>query len=116
MAIAVKGGGVFDGTYTFIRDKSSFRKIIARILDRKSMRSDRALVSTLLGAVAGSTATSQLKRVAHSQTELGGLRTIETETLVNRATTAADDTELTTQLLTYNSRNNAYPTDRAEAP
>lgn len=116
MTITVTGGGLFDGTYAFIRSKSSLRKVIARIFNQKSMRSDRELISELLGAAAGDAALAELKRVAHSTTELGGVRAIETEELVDRVTTAGDVTELTADLLTYNSRNNAYPTNRALSP
>lgn len=113
MAIVVKSD-FWGGSYAFIRTDGGLRKRIARLLNQKGMRKDRALINTLLGTVAGSTATATLKRVAHSTSELGGSRTIETETLVNRATTAADDTDLTTNLLTYASRP-TYPTDRARS-
>lgn len=112
MAITVKSD-FWGDSYAFIKSKSSLREVIAQLLNVKSMRSDRALLSTLLGASAGSTATATLKRISHSQTELGGVRPVETETLVNRATTAADDTELTAALLTFNSQANAYPVDKA---
>ena len=113
MAIVVKSD-FWGGSYAFIRPVGGLRKRIARLLDQRGMRKDRQLVNILLGAAAGSTATATNKRVAHSTSELGGLRTIETETLVNRATTAADDTDLTTNLLTYASRP-TYPTDRARS-
>lgn len=103
-------------SYSFIRPASSLRKVVARIFEQKEMRKDRALMSALLGAVAGGTATAQIKRVAHDLTELGGKRTIETQTLVNRATTAADDTDLTTAYLTYASRPTTYPVDKATRP
>lgn len=112
MAIVVKSA-FWNDSFSFIQDQSSFRKQIARLLDRKQLRKDRALISTLLGAAAGSAASATLKRVAHSTSELGGVRTIETETLVSRNTTAADDTELTTDYLTYSSRPSSYPTDKA---
>lgn len=116
MPITIKGTDFWGaGAYTFIRPKQSLRKVVARLLNQKSMRSDRALINTLLGTVAGSTATDTMKRVEHSQTELGGKRVIETETIVNRATTAADDTDLTGAYLTYASRP-TYPVDKATRP
>lgn len=115
MAIVVKSD-FWNDSYSFIQDQSSFRKQIARLFDRKQLRKDRELIVELLGAAAGETASATLKRVEHSTTELGGLRTIETETLVSRATTAGDDTELTADYFTYSSRPSTYPTDRATAP
>lgn len=101
--------------YTFVRStgNSSFRKQLARTLNLRQNRKDRQLINVLLGAVAGTTATAQSKRVAHSVLELGGKRSIETETFVNRASTAADDTDLTTALLTYRSQPTSYPVDKA---
>jgi hypothetical protein len=54
----------------------------------------RELLDELIGATAGATALVAVKRVAHSTTELGGLRTIETRDMINRATAAADRTQL----------------------
>lgn len=112
MAIVVSSG-LFGSSYSFIRSKSSLRENIAQLLNVKSMRSDRALLAALLGSAAGGTASATLKRVAHDTIELGGLRTVETETLINRVTTFGDDTELTNDLLTFNSQSNAYPVDAA---
>ena len=103
-------------SWTAIQDQQSFRRIIARMFNLKQNRKDRALISTLLGAAAGDTATSTRKRVTHSTTELGGKRTIETETLVNRATTAGDDTALTADYLVYTSQPSTYPTNKATRP
>jgi len=115
MAI-VSSSEFWGNNYQFVQDQSNYRKIIARMLNLKQNRKDRALLSTLLGASAGSTATATLKRVAHSVSELGGLRTVETESLVDRATTSDDDTLLTAEYLTYSSRPSSYPVDRATHP
>lgn len=115
MAITVKSD-FWGNSYAFIRSKSSLRKVVGRLFNQKELRADRALMNALLGAVAGGTATDTLKRVQHSQTELGGKRTIETEILVNRATTAGDDTDLTAAYLTYASRPTSYPVDKATRP
>ena len=115
MPITVKSD-FWGNSYAFIRSKSSLRKVMARLFNQKGLRSDRALMNALLGAAPGGTATANLKRVQHSQTELGGKRTIETEVLINRATTNADDTDLTSAYLTYDSRSNAYPVDKATRP
>lgn len=112
---AVKGGSadIWGSTLTLIRGVSAEAKYIARALNTRTMRKDRQLINILLGAVAGTTATATLKRLqAVGGTEQGGKRTIETENLVNRATTAQDDTDLTTRYLTYASRP-TYPVDKA---
>lgn len=115
MAIVVSSD-FWSNSYSFIRDKSSLRKKIAQLLNYPSMRKDRELITELLGAAAGEAALAQLKRVAHSTSELGGVRSVETVDLVNRVTAAADDTDITTAYLTYNSTTNAYPADRADSP
>jgi hypothetical protein len=52
----------------------------------------RRVMTTLLGAVAGTTATQTKKQVQHVTGAPGGVVPIETINLVNRATTAADIT------------------------
>jgi hypothetical protein len=54
----------------------------------------KALIYTLLGASAGSTATATKKQVSGANPPGAGLPVIETVTLVNRATTAADLTAI----------------------
>lgn len=71
---------------------------IGQLLNAKGMRELRRRAFTLDGVVAGTTATENLKRI-EANSELGGKRTIETETLISRATTAADITEINTDLL-----------------
>lgn len=71
---------------------------ISQILSRKGLRELRRRAYTLDGVVAGSTATETVKRIEASA-ELGGKRTIETETLVGRATISADITEINADLL-----------------
>lgn len=105
----------WNDSYSFVRStgNNSHRKQIARLLNQRQNRKDRQLMNVLLGAVAGTTATATNKRVAHSASELGGKRTIETETLVNRASTAGDDTDLTAAYLTYRSQPTTYVVDKA---
>lgn len=79
-------------------------KLLARIFKRNGYRGINELFLTLIGATAGSTALATHKQVGSpagpsgttptvtSITDLGGDRTIETVTDVNRATTAADIT------------------------
>jgi len=115
MAITVKSD-FWGNSYSFIRSKSSLRKVIARLLNQKENRVDRELLLTLNGVAPGATALETLKRVAADRLENGGKRTIETETLINRATTAADVTDLNTSLLAYTSRPTSYPVDKATRP
>lgn len=74
----------------------SQRKVLSRQYFKLGRRTRviRELFDTLVGAAAGGTAELTQSRVAHSTTELGGVRTIETQTLVNRATDADDVTDL----------------------
>ena len=115
MAIVVKSEFWAD-SYAFVRTKSSLAKVVARIMNQISMRADRELFAEMLGDAPPDAALDQLKRVAHSTTELGGVRTIETVDLINRNTAAGDATDLTTRYLTYASRPSTYPTNRALSP
>ena len=78
------------GTYSTTVDRNSLERIATKLFKRMNKR--RGLMLALNGAATGGTATVQEKRVAHSTTNLGGVRSIETFTYVNRATTAADET------------------------
>jgi len=95
-------GGMFEtvgvATLTGIQSKSSLRRYISQLLGKKSMFMIREKLDTLLGAASGSAALKTLGRVANS-TELGGARTIETETLINANTDAADITEIRADFL-----------------
>ena len=115
VAATVKGGGfdLWGSTMTLQRGVSSLAKLTARIGNVKELRKDRRLELTLLGVVAGSTATETLKHIKADATgELGGKRTIETENLVNRVTTSGDVTDLTNRYLIYASRP-TYPVNKA---
>lgn len=100
-------------SYAQVNTNSTMRRGIARLFNQKMNQKDRELIRTLLGAVAGTTATKQYKRVVHSQTELGGKRLTETVTLVNRATVAGDTTDLKAKLFAFSSRPTTYPKDKA---
>jgi hypothetical protein len=113
---AVKGGSadLWGATLTLIRGVSPIARYLARLTDRKELRKDRRLEITLLGVVPGSLATETLKRVqAVGGAEQGGKRTIETENLINRVTTAQDVTDINTRYNTYTSRP-TYPVDKAK--
>ena len=80
---------------------SSNRRFASMMLSR--MRGLRELMLTLDGTAAGSTATEQNKRVAAAE-ELGGVRTIETQDIVNRATVAGDVTTINADILALSSK------------
>lgn len=87
--------------------RSPLETTIAKLYNRNEMREQKELILTLLGVVAGSTALSTYKRVGTpistsgavpvptTTGEMGGAVNIETVTVINRATTAADLTYLT---------------------
>lgn len=79
------------------------RNNIAWNFSARGQLANRALMTALLGVAPGATATKALTRITASA-ELGGQRPIESVNLVNRATTAADVTELTTDYLTLTTR------------
>lgn len=80
-------------TLSSVQGVSPFRRYIAMYTGKKGLMAARAVARALTGAAAGGAATKTLTRIANS-TELGGKRTIETETIINRVTTAGDVTEL----------------------
>lgn len=99
--------------YAQVTTKSTLSKRLAQLLNKRSLRADRELLLTLNGVVAGSAASETYKRVAHSTTNLGGVRTIETKTLLSRNSAAGDVTDINARLLAYRSTPTTYPTDKA---
>ena len=81
---------LFDNSFPLRTTKFAGDRVLANMFRGADKRA--ALMKALNGAAAGGTATATRKRVQHSQSELGGKRTIETFTLINRATTATDET------------------------
>lgn len=88
-------GGVYNWP---ISTTSRIRDAVAQYLDKS--KQDRAVLLALLGVAPGANATDTNKRVQAAE-ELGGVRVIETVTNINRATTAADVTDLTADIATY---------------
>jgi hypothetical protein len=72
--------------------------MVAFALDEAKM--DRALMIALNGVVPGSPAVDTWKRIAPAE-DMGGARVVETATNINRNTTAADVTDLLTDVYTY---------------
>jgi hypothetical protein len=75
----------------------------ATALATKGNRALRELAETLNGAAAGSAALKTQGRI-EANVELGGKRTIESETLVNRNTTTADRDELNSDVFSLTSK------------
>lgn len=103
MAITVKSG-FWNDSYSFIKGHNPLEGRVKNLMRRRGMKTLQQLTKTLLGAAAGSTASGTYKRVAGqgdtagqvtSVGALGGARTMETRTQVNRATTSTDDTRIT---------------------
>lgn len=81
------------GSYSLIQDKIPSRNL-ARILARKNgFRKLRELFDTLIGAASGGTAAASFARI-ENDADNGGVRTIETVSVINRASTADDITAL----------------------
>lgn len=70
-------------------DDSSLRKKAMFFLTRRGGLGLKKLMNTLNGVAAGSTATRTIGRV-EANSELGGKRTVELQTIISRATTATD--------------------------
>lgn len=101
---------IFPATYTFISGRSSCQRHASFALSRRGTAVLRELGITLNGVVAGSTAQVTRSRI-EANSELGGDRTIETETDINRVTAAADQTELNDNLFDYGTFNSNPPAD-----
>jgi hypothetical protein len=84
--------------YALLVDKSSIRKKIGKLLRRRNGRVISEKLTTLLSdATPASTAAVTFSRVSaskESDDDFGGVRTIETRTLINTAVLAADVTSL----------------------
>jgi len=94
--------------YNFLvsQPRNSAASVIARAMKKQGNRDAIAAIAALIGATAGGTATATHKVVSNplgpsntvpgvmALTALGGNRTIDTATDINRVTTAADVTEL----------------------
>jgi len=105
VSATVKGGfwSQYGTTMSLINAKGPQRFRIAQWLSRKSLMALREKMETLDGAAAGSTASKTLARV-EANSELGGKRTVETETLINTATVSGDITEINNDLLALSTR------------
>jgi len=111
MGAAVKGGfwpenGV--NTLNTIETTSADKNRVAKALRGKGQRALRAIMAALNGVAPGANAAATVTRVTASD-ELGGARPIETQTLINRATTAADVADIADDILTAHEWSNTPP-------
>lgn len=90
-------------TLTDISAWGSGRKEVAFRLSRRSQEVIAAKALALDGVAAGANVSVNHVQIQPA-VELSGARTVETVSLINRATTAADVTEINTDLLSYRSR------------
>jgi hypothetical protein len=98
MMPAVMFAPSFDGNQLPIGTRNPNEQKLRQYINKYSLQSNGQLIKQLLGTAPGATATRTRGRVKHqsgSAVDQGGKVQIETETLINRATTAQDDTNLT---------------------
>lgn len=104
----VKGGLFGDSagllTLAQISGRSSARRKVAQELESHAEYPIRQILATLIGAAPGATATKTISQIDGSTAELGGKRTINSVSVINRATTAADATEVIADFTTLQSR------------
>ena len=107
-ATATVKGGLFETlaipSLTQIQGRTpGLVRAVRQAMGKKGMRKARELALTLDGVVAGSAASDTNARVEASS-ELGGKRTVETETIVGRNSLAADVTELNAYLFAFSTK------------
>lgn len=100
--------------YALKVNRDSIVMRVAKLLRAKGNRKIAGLMKALNGAAAGGTATETYSRVGEktqfADAELGGLREIETRTVINRATTSTDET-LLDKLTNTTFKPSTYPND-----
>lgn len=113
-------GGIGDtGTFSHSlqNNRRSWRRRVARSFRGIAALKDKALMVELIGATTGGTAATTYKRAPHPTngalgTNVGGLRTAVTVTPIDRATVAADVTNMELYV-NDDSKPNTYPADRS---
>lgn len=111
----VKGGFWGENQGLTIEGDAIGKRRIGALFNKNGLRALRKITEILTGAAPGTTATKTHKQVSareNAQGELGGKRTIETITDVNRATTAADATEIKDEFLAYPDAPASYPINK----
>lgn len=108
--------GVHGETYALQTDKHPIRKRVSVHMRRSriGLRILNELLDSTIGAAAGGAAAASVSRVEAIQQlgdiGYGGAVSIESRTLINRVTTAADIADLKT-IFSEQKDANAYPTD-----
>ena len=103
--------------HSLLVNKSFTRNRIRRFANDEQFRATGELFDTLIGATAGGTALATSRKVAAEAVtptqlgQMGGARAIETRTHINRATTAADVTELKAHVFGVRARPATYVRD-----
>jgi hypothetical protein len=106
MAAIVKGGfWEFNGVpiLASVHTTTVLKRKITNALGKKQSQALREVMRTLNGVAPGSAANKQYTRILASD-ELGGVRPIETEFLVSRATTSGDVTGINSNVLATSSK------------
>lgn len=105
-ATATVKGGFFEqysATLSQVSTTSAFKRRASQALAKRGQMSLRERMETLNGAASGSAASKVLTRI-EANVELGGVRTIENETLVSANTTAGDITEINEDILALSTK------------
>jgi hypothetical protein len=86
-----------------------------RVVNREGFRKSTALFNSLIGAASGSgTGAITTKKIeAATGSNLGGLRTVESTSVINRNTTAADVTALKEMTVAVKTRPSTYARDKS---
>jgi hypothetical protein len=116
MATATGSSGLWGASYVQLVDRSTLERRMGRLA--KGMKLKRALALALNGAAAGGAALYTEKRITAQPGptgEHGGVRTVETNTFVNRNTAAADETQIDAMWL-QRSVPSSYPLQPGGAP
>lgn len=104
IATAAVKGGFFEtngvSSLASMSGEDGQRRRLRKWLSGRGLLGFREIMFVLTGAAPGATATKNYT-VVGAREELGGLRPIDTSVLVNRATTAADVTEIQSEILRY---------------
>jgi hypothetical protein len=88
--------GSLADAHSLLINRTTLIRHLQRAFRRRGLRVQAALILALNGAAAGGTASASRYRVQMTpgNDERGGQRTIESVSLINRATTSADETAI----------------------
>jgi hypothetical protein len=96
------------GNYPYQNAPTPMQDGVSRLTSRFALRDVRAALYALMGAAVGGAASDSYGRVvaptldaSNQTTIMGGVRAIETKTVISRVTTAADLTYMQTMLNRY---------------